>query len=295
MTKLLAAALAAIAALCAAPIARAQPTSIVLEANPIPIVEVEINGQNVRLQVDPALPDMLVMNTAIAERLGLRNLPFAQVRIVMDDTGLTGRAARPNMRFANGEVERVTAAIFSVPVTPHADGAIGPGALPYRDITIRLGPDAPGARDIVFALHDPDRWNTPLQLSPEREVQLGFTLARPYSMLNRPAANLLQADRALTPAGELEQREFLLGLSSMMQPVELDAAMNVRGLAFGPVLARTAAPIIGADDESAIFVVAETDRAPPSHLTLGREALSACSSMRVNRRAKQLTLRCLVP
>ena len=294
MTKLLTAALAAIAALLA-PAAQAQSAAIVLEANPIPIVEVEINHQPVRLQVDPALPDILVMNTATAERLGLRNLPLAQVRIVMDETGLTGRAARPNLRFANGEVERVTAAIFSVPVTPHADGVIGPGALPYRDITIRLGPDAPGARDIVFALDDPDLWNTPLRLSPEREVQLGFMLARPYSMLNRPAASLLQADRALTPAGELEQREFLLGLSTMMQPVEFAAAMTARGLGFGPVLARTPSPIIGAEDESAIFVVAESERAPPSRLTLGREALSACSSMSVNRRAKQLTLRCLIP
>ena len=78
MTKLLTAALAAIAALLA-PAAQAQSAAIVLEANPIPIVEVEINHQPVRLQVDPALPDILVMNTATAERLGLRNLPLAQV------------------------------------------------------------------------------------------------------------------------------------------------------------------------------------------------------------------------
>jgi hypothetical protein len=234
----------------------------------------------------------LMLSTGAAERLGLRNLPLSQARIVMDGAGLVGRVARPNLRFANGETERVTAIIFAAPITDLADGAIGPGVLPYNQIVIRLGPDAPGARDLSFRLQDPDLWDAPVRLSPAREFQLGFMLARPYTMLNRPAAGLLEADRALTPAGELESREFLLGLSSLMQPVIVDPALTVQGLALGTVLARTASPIIGALEEEAVFVVAESDRAPVPRLTLGREALNACSTISANRRARTLTMRC---
>lgn len=281
--------LAVLATLCLATPALAQ-TSITLDAAPVAIVDAQINGRPVRLEVDPRMPDMLAISTPAAERLGVRRLPFANVQVGIDGgSSMRGRIARPNIRFGERSA-RNFAGIFPVPVSSRADGVIGPGSLPYDIITIRLSADAATHRDIVMPLEDPDQWFSQAEIGGQ-SLRLLFDVANEASVFNRPAARLFDRSGAIPAAGELAERPLILGLSTNMQPVTTD--LTVHGISLGPTFARTIAPLLGALEEDAIVAEGEASDTPPT-LTLGRSALNeaGCSSISVNRRTRQLTLRC---
>lgn len=278
-----------LAAVCFAASAAAQ-TSITLTADPVPIVEAEINGRPVRLEVDPRMPDMLALSTPAAERLGVRRIPFAAVGVGIEGGGsMRGRIARPRISFGQ-RAARNFAGIFGVPVSTRADGVVGPGSLPYDIITINLGPAPAQARQIVFPLEDADIWYSTAQVGGET-LQIEFALADDASVFNRSAARLFDRAGAIPSAGDLIETPVILGLSTMMQPVTTQ--LTLEGLALGPTFARTNSPLLGALEEDAIVVEAEGN-APPPNLVLGRAALrdAGCSSISVDRRTRRLTLTC---
>lgn len=277
------------AALCLATPAIAQ-TSITLDASPAAIIDAQINGRPVRLEVDPRMPDMLALSTPAAERLGVRRLPLAQVQVGIEGGGsMRGRIARPNIRFGE-RAARNMAGIFPVPVSTRADGVIGPGSLPYEIVTLRLGADAASHRDIVLPLEDPDHWYTQADVGGH-SLRVIFDVSNEASILNRPSARMFDGEGLIPAAGELAERPLILGLSTNMQPVTTE--LSVFGISLGPTFARTVAPLLGALEEDAIIAEGEASETPPT-LTLGRAALTqaGCSSITVNRRTRQLTLRC---
>lgn len=262
---------------------------ITLHADPVPIVEAEINGRAVRLEVDTRFPDMLALNAAAAERLQVRRLPFAVARVGIEgsNASLRARIARPRLTF-DGEDARAFAGVFAVPVTSRADGVIGPGVLPYDVITIVLGPAPANAREISFALADPDVWRVATPIDGEA-LRITFDATNQASIFNRTAARRYDSTGAIVANGDLAELPLVLGLRTLMQPVATE--LRVEGLSLGPAFARTNAPLLGAIEEDAIVVEADAD-APPAELSLGREALRACSSISVDRRTRRLTLIC---
>jgi hypothetical protein len=233
---------------------------------------------------------MLALSTAAAERLGVRRLPFAVVQVGIDGGGMMrGRIARPNIRFAERSA-RNFAGVFPVPVSTRADGVIGPGSLPYDIVTIRFGVDVANPRNIVMPLEDPDRWFTQADVGGQ-SLRVMFDVANDDSIFNRPAARLFDGAGAIPAAGELAERPLILGLSTQMQPVMTE--LTVHGLSLVPAFARTVAPLLGALEDDAIIAEGEASNTPPS-LVVGRQALlrAGCSSISVNRRTRQITLRC---
>jgi hypothetical protein len=280
---------ALLAGLCLATPALAQ-TSITLDAAPVAIIDARINGRPVRFEVDPRMPDMLALSTPAAERLGVRRLPFAQVQVGIEGGGsMRGRIARPNIRFGE-RTARNMAGIFPVPVSTRADGVIGPGSLPYDVVTLRLGPDTPNHRDIVLPLENADVWYTQAEVGGH-SLRVLFDITNEASIFNRPSVRIFDREGAIPAVGELAERPLILGLSTNMQPVSTQ--LTAHGLALGPTFARTIAPLLGALEEDAIVVEGEGETQTPS-LTIGRTALTqaGCSSISVNRRTRQLTLRC---
>ncbi|MBC7770652.1 MAG: hypothetical protein H7124_17860 [Phycisphaerales bacterium] len=279
-----------LALFCFAAPAAAQ-TSIILRADPAPIVDGEINGRPVRLDVDLRFPRGLALSAASAQRLGVRQLPLMQIGVGIEgsDSALRGRIARPRLLF-EGRASRAFAGVFAAPVTTRADGVIGPGALPHDVVTIILNPEPPGARDIVLTLDDADVWTARAQVGGE-DLLVSFNVTTSASVFNRPAARLFDASGAIRSAGAVAEIPLILGLRTMMQPV--DTELTVWGLPAWPAYARTNAPLLGATEEDAIVVQVTPENAPPP-VTLGRSALSRCASISVDRRTRQLTLRCAV-
>lgn len=271
----------------AAPPATAQ-SLLALPADPVPIVEVEINGRQVRLEVDLRLPDVIVLNPDAARRLGVRRVPLFAAGIGLDDALIRGRIARPRIVFAGAGSTRAMTGIFNVPASHRADGLIGPGALPYDIVRIDLQPAHEGDREISFVLVDPDIWEPTVSVG-NLDIEVSFDLANASSTFNRTAAALLDDAGAIVPDGAHSETPMLLGLRAQTQPVRTE--LTLAGLGLGPVVARTRSPLIGATDEETIVVRAEADVPPPS-LWVGREALARCSSISVDRNSRRLSLRC---
>lgn len=278
-----------LAGLCLASPALAQ-TSITLDAAPVAIIDAQINGRPVRLEVDPRMPDMLALSTPAAERLGVRRLPFAAVQVGIDGGGsMRGRIARPTIRFGERSARNM-AGVFPVPVSTRADGVIGPGSLPYDIVTIRLGPDAAATRTIVLSLANPDLWFTQADVGGQ-SLRVMFDVANDASIFNRPAVRAFDRAGVIPASGELAERPLILGLSTQMQPVTTE--LSFHGLPLAPAFARTISPLLGALEEDAFIAEGQASETPPS-LVIGRQALlhAGCSSISVNRRTRQMTLRC---
>jgi hypothetical protein len=274
----------------------AAQTSITLNADPVPIINAEINGRPVRLEVDTRFPRGIALSTAAAERLRVRRVPFLAIAIGIEgsDATMRGRLARPRVTFPGGaeldtESTRAFAGIFPAPVSTRADGVIGPGALPYDVVTITLGPDQPDARDITFQIGEDDELWAPQVEVGGQSLRVLFAMSERASIINRPATRVFDGAGSITSVGEVVPMPFMLGLNTLMQPVETSLAMQ--GLPLAPAYARTNAPLLGAVEEDA-FVVSAEDRNWPPSLIVGRAALSRCSSISVDRRARQMTLRC---
>lgn len=270
-------------------VAAAQPGGIVIPAQPVPIIDATINNRPVRLEVDLRMPEALAMSNAARDRLNVRRVPFVGVRIGVDGSNATiaGRIARPRLLF-QGQASRAFTGIFPAPVTRRADGVIGPAAIPHDVVTIQLGPELEGARDIVLPLEDPDLWAVYVTMGGER-MRVWFNVADQETVFNRTAARIFDASGVIVSSGELAEKHVILGLSTMMQPVTTE--LTFEGLPLGPTFARTNSPLLGAEEEGAIVVSAGAEELPPS-MMLGRAALSRCSSIRGDRRARTLTLRC---
>lgn len=273
-------------ALLTAPVAA--QTTTVLRADPVPIVDAEINGRPVRLEIDLRLADMLVLNPDAAERLGVRRVPFVAAGAQLDDSRIRGRVARPRIVFAGGADARAITGIFNVPATTRADGIIGPGALPYDIVRVELSPARDEERDIAFTLEDADNWDADTTLAGI-EVNFAFDLGNAVSTFNRTASGRLDEVGAIVADGEHAETPMLLGLRAQTQPVR--TSLTLHGLPLSPGVARTRAPLIGALDDDTIVVTGEAEVSPP-RVWVGRQALASCSSISVVRRTRQMTLRC---
>lgn len=266
----------------------AQPSSITLRADPAPIVEATINGRPVRLEVDLRMPDNLILSSAAADRLHVQRVPLVAIRVeVVGGGSMRGRVARPRLVFGS-EDARALSGVFPVPVSTRADGVIGPGVLPYDIITIELGPETPGMRDISWTLDDADVWRASTNLGG-RDTVLMFDVANPSAVFNRTAAEFFDGAGLIHAAGDLRETPLILGLRTNMQPVTTD--LRVEGLPLGSALARTNSPLLGAYEDDAVVIEADGDARPPE-LSLGREALAQCAYIRVDRRTRRMTARC---
>jgi hypothetical protein len=265
-------------------------SSITLDARAgNPIIDATINNRPVRLEVDMRLGEVAAVSNSAAQRLRIRRVPIVGVRVGIDgsDATIGGRIARPRIEIGD-EASSSFMGVFPAPVTTRADGVIGPSALPFDTIIVTLGAEEPGARDIVFQLEDPDNWRSHATVGG-RQLDVLFNAGAQETVFNRPATRQLDGDGAIPAHGDVAEVHLILGLRTMMQPVTTN--LTVEGLALPSAMARTNAPLLGADEDADIVVTGNSDPPPPS-VTLGRAALAHCAYMRVDRRARTLTLRC---
>jgi hypothetical protein len=285
---------AALLALCVCiwPNGAAAQTELVLQAAPVPIITVQIDGMSVNLEVDTQSPEGVVMiNSATARRLGLRPAIFGRLRVGVDgsETELNGRVARPSITLPDGHEVRAVVGIFGVPVSSRADGVIGVDTLPYEAVTIVLGETAPAERTIVLPTLNPGSWRARAQVNG-RDYVIGLHLERGATVFNRRASALLDEAGLLHADGALVEGTAILGLTTTMQPVRTD--LRIEGLALGTTLARINGPLLGAIEEDALIVTATAPTPSEPAVFLGREALSRCSSITSSRSERTLTLRC---
>jgi len=281
---------AALAAVCASLAHASEPTRLLIDAAPAPIIDARINDRPARLEIDTRLPSVILLNRDAARRLGVRLLPVVRVALDVDDeTSVRGRVARPRVTLADGVSLRALTGVFPVAATSRADGRIGPGALPHDVVSIRLRADGADLEDIALAWPDQAHWRTQVSAAGQT-LGLVFDIEHEATIFNRDAARMLDHAGAVRADGALTDREILLGLRTSVQPIVV--GFPLLGRTPGPAFAMTAAPLFGAAEPGALVVRARTDTEPRPGVTLGRGALDHCASITADRARRQLILRC---
>jgi hypothetical protein len=281
-----------LAALCLTG-AGSAPTTLELDArNGPPVIDAVVDGRTVRLEVEPDLAPAIILNRTVAERLGIRPALTRRMTVSLDErTSVRGRLSAARFSLANGMRLQAPVGLFALPVTDAADGVIGLAALPQDVITVRLGPAQPGERRLQAPLNGPRAIFASVQNEDER-ISIAYRFRTPQSVLDSRATRLLGVFGQLTVQGGLTRYEVVLGLGTRAQPVT--SRFQPLGLDLGTTLAETDAPIEGALEPGTVVVLGSRRTPMPPRITLGRNALRACSSLVIDRPGGTLTLSCRV-
>jgi hypothetical protein len=257
------------------------------------VIRAELGGQTITLRVDLDAPNGVMLNPDAAARLGLRG-------------GLFGARARVGPVMLRGSFSRKTIKIGGRPVkalvvwfdrnyATGIDGVISPALLPY-DLIRFAGSTASHGQSVSLPVTiDQSGITTPLQVGGG-VLRARFSLSRDRSATNASGGQEIGQSFGARAVGAPRDVEIAYGVErpmqhySLLRPLPIGSAdlreLDVRVTANSPAIASD-----GVDPDE-IVVTAHTGKERPNVLTVGRDALGACSSITLDRRAKKLTLEC---
>jgi hypothetical protein len=277
-------------------------------------IAASINGQPVALQLSTGNIDRVVLPAAQAGALGLKPaflMGKATVRLGGAKV-LAGRNSVASLVVAGASVkQRVLWFERSDGLAPPA--SIGPSALPQDDITITLG--GPGGTRLALPLIG----GTDSAL--QGGVALGTGTSRimfslPLDVQSRQRLPLATAATGADLAaalgghftGEVWDEDVLLGITRPVRKLVLDRPLVIGPLRFTEIAVRVRdrrdamgtiapgqqLPPSDDDDPSEIVVAADAPHKRPvvRSITLGRQQLAGCASIRFDKPARQLLLDC---
>jgi hypothetical protein len=278
----------------------AAAADLVLDASNGFTIPVEIRRQTVNLRVDLETSGYPIFNPATAARLGFRGSLFG-ARAVVGPVRLSGEQNGAKFRIAG--VERsYRFAFFDRDIVEGADGIISPHELPYDNVVFRLGAERPGEVTTVLQLefNRPGGLYFPLVLG-ERTLAVEFSLLQPFSLATASSGAHLAATLGGAWTGEARDGLIKFGVTRPLRPMRLERPLELGSFRLSNLLVRTAdhrgnfqLPPDAAQDPDEIVVTANVQRQRARlFMTVGRDRLSACSSLSYASATKTLTLRCL--
>jgi hypothetical protein len=263
------------------------------------ILPVEVNGQVLRLRVDPAAPGYVLLNPDTVARLGLRGSMTGSVTHVGPVT-LKGGSNAVKMRV--GAVASKPRAIWiDREVAPGADGTISPELLPHDRIVFEIAPARSGETESRIAMdYAPGIGLVHLYPAGERRIHIAFTLADPRSLSTAAAGALLAGMKGGDWTGPVREEPVRFGVRRPVRPFRLAAPAALDAYEIRSFLVRTAdfrgsyqLPPDRADpDEIVVTAVTKGRQRARLYLLIGADALARCSSLTYAKAARQLTLRC---
>ena len=299
------------AAVCAAAFASpAAAADLTLDASNNFTIPVEIRRQIVNLRVDLETSGYPIFNPGTAARLGFRGSLFG-ARALVGPVRLSGEQNGAKFRIAG--VERsYRFAFFDRDIVEGADGIISPHELPYDNIVFRLRDPQPGevTTRIPMSFDRGAGLFAPLVMG-DRTVFVEFSLLQPRNLATASAGALVAASHGGEWTGEAEPARIKFGVDRPVRPMRLARPLDIGGFGLSSLHVRTgdhrgnyllppdaAPPAAGeaGQDPDEIVVTGNVQRSRARlFMAVGRERLSACSSLTYTPATKTLTLRCLPP
>lgn len=300
-----AAGLACLLAGCATTTPSSAPgTDLTFEPQSNYIIEVQARGRPLKLRVDPGAPYFVLLNDKIAKELRLVSTKSAVLAV-----GPTRLKA--NTRNEKLTIKGVTA---SKPVMwvkgesiPDADGIINPANLPGNQVTLRLREAAPSEQVIQL----PMRFDRQRGLYYEFDyggqlILTRFTLEDRLTTTTGAAASVIAKRRNGLWEGGPFVHQVRFGVPRPVRRMVLGETLSVKGFPVnefavrimddrGRYLLPDKEVPMEQEDEDSIVITGEKRRsygAPHFWLMVGSDALSRCSSISYDNKAKHLILRC---
>jgi hypothetical protein len=276
----------------------AAAADLVVEASSNYAIDATINGQPVRLRVDPETSGYIILNPEAAARLQLhRSMIGSRTRI--GPVRLDGSSKVANVSIGGVAGNRRLVWIDR-PVIDGADGVIGPADMPYDRVTFAIG--AP--RDGETAFEMPMEFSrgfglyVPLRLG-EHDFRFQFSLMKPFSLATAGAGAELASLYGGSWAGGALDQIIEFDVVRPVRPMAFARPVGVQGLELRALRVRTGdnrgnlslPPEPDADPDELVVTGASRQRAA-FVVHVGADRLSRCSSIVWDNRTRHMILHC---
>ncbi len=262
------------------------------------LIDTTINGQPVRLRVDPETSGYIVLNAATAERLGLRRTMIgSQTRI--GPVRLTGASRVAELSIGEWTGRRRMVWLDREAVEG-ADGLIGPADMHYDRVTFEIAPPRPGERTVELPLEWERSFGLfhPLQIG-DQIVRVQFSTSKPATLATAGAGAHLAAQLDGTWTGEARDAVIEFGVVRPVRPLRFGRPLEIAALGIGGVLVRTGdnrgdlslPPDPDADPDEVVVTAGSRQRALFT-VHVGLDRLLDCSRMIWDSGARRMTFSC---
>jgi hypothetical protein len=261
------------------------------------IIDVSINGQPFKMQVEPDIGASRVLNAEAGKKLGLKGSMIGG-RHMVGPVKLTANSNVLNYDFGAVQDKNRTFWFIERPASAKADGIISAAALPYKIVRFGIGP-VPEVQPKLYTLPLSENGNHAVLSVNGTEIDVGFNLDRGATIATASTGLLLSQTYDGGFSGPAIATVIRFGVERPTRPMQLKQPMNIGGLPLNMLLVRVsdfgdATQIKEADarDSDEIVVTAQSKRKPRYQMALGRDFLSRCSELKFDYRAKQVQMLC---
>ena len=288
-----------------------RPRMLVLDGAEGFVVPVSINGETLRLRVDPAASGLVVLNPDAAKRVriepdrlrtppGFPGVRYRKAWARIGPVQLEGHAGRAAATIGGATV-RLNAIWFERDVVEGADGTISVHHLPYDSVRFEFAAPLVGESETAIALEYGDSPGLYHRYTPGGEpVAVHISVHRPASVATAAAGAVIARAHDGRWAGADERRLVSFGIVRPVRPMKLGAPLQIEDLAVDRFLVRTRdhrgdfdLPSDEPADPEEIVVTGALEGQPPRlSLVLGQDQLAACSSLTYRRAERRLAARC---
>lgn len=263
------------------------------------IVPAVVNGQTLRLRVDPGFAG-IKLNPGAAARAGLRFADGAEMEMEIGPVRIPGATTSGPIRIGGWTGKR-RLAWYERDVVSGADGLISIAALPFEKVTLRLRPGRPGeVRTDFVTKEDINSHAAFTHRTGSKQILVRFSLNFAASYATASAGALLADHHGGAWAGQTFWLPIVLGVTRPVRAMTFRNPVSFNGFTISRMLVRTtdyrgkyALPSDRPSDASEIVVTAKSGRTRPYlAVTIGPEHLSGCSSISYVKATRLLTLQC---
>lgn len=278
--------------------AAAQAADLVVDAASNFIIDATINGQPVRLRVDPETSGYVILNPATVERIGLRRSMLGS-RTQIGPVRLTGSSKVAEVGIGGVTGDRRVVWIDR-PAVEGADGLIGPADMHYERVTFAIGPARAGEAGFTIPLAFERSFGLyfPLTLG-EHDFRFQFSLIKPASLATAGAGAHLATLQGGAWAGEALDQMIEFGVVRPVRPMILARPIELQGFRVAAFRVRTgdnrgnlALPPEPDADPDEVVVAAGSRQRAAFVVHVGMDRLSQCSSLIWDNAARRMTLNC---
>jgi hypothetical protein len=261
-------------------------------------IEAMINGQPVRLRVDPEVSGYVILNPATVERIGLRRSMLGS-RTQIGPVRLTGSSKVAEVSIGGVTGDRRVVWIDR-PAIDGADGLIGPADMHYEHVVFTLGAARGGEATFVLPLEFERSFGLyfPLTIG-EHDFRFQFSLTKPASLATAGAGAALAALHGGTWAGGALDQVIEFGVVRPVREMVLARPVELQGFRVGLLRVRTGdnrgnldlPPDPDADPDEVVVTGGSRQRAA-FVVHVGLDRLQQCSRLEWNNLTRRLTLNC---
>jgi len=276
--------------------ARAEDLTVDVASNFL--IDARINGQPVRLRVDPETSGYVILNPATVERIGLRR-SMLRSRTQIGPVRLTGwsKVAEVSIGGVTGDRRVVW---IDRPAVDGADGLIGPADMHYARVTFTLGPARADEATFVLPMEFERSYGLyfPMMLG-DREVRFQFTLTKAGTMATAGAGAHIAALHGGSWIGDTYDQVIDFGVVRPLRPLALPRPVLLNGFYIGRLEVRigdnrgdlTLPPEPDADPDE-VVVTGESRQRATFNVTVGGDRLSLCSRLIWDNGTRRMSLDC---